>query len=799
MTCKVTPEMAQEARQYDSAESFLRAGGFDVDTLDKAAFGFINGQIIEISPSNLKIKWKDDYLNVLWEIKHSGLSPKQWAKKISLEEPIDISYEKSKFFIEDGHHRYTAAKILKKSLTAKIEIKDRPIDILGAGMKYDDFVRCAWSQSKINEDQMNNSKIILTEQQILLFEDRKQFEALIQKRKSASKPTTDEDISNIEDVSGSDAYLVLAAKIYFNEIDSGFSPQTAKNALKIIFDMLRQHPQVSKMLPKQLFQYNTYSELRQDLKDTLTKIAAKVFYKKLPTKLKDEGEFEKYYVDIANIHLKLVEKNLEKLVLKKSAKLDRLLDFAEKLLSSGDDYVEIKNQYSSRYVDLVYENEEDQILLFAAKDEYGVDLLTENSAWCIREDYGVGYMDYRIDYSNNGSRTFCKLHNLLADQNDYLYFGFFVNRGTIANCYDANDDEASSALSNIIEEFDIDLSKIPNYTYYFEPEYEEEEPEEEEPEEELEDEEDYMLDFHHLAFLLQRRYNIHYYRDAAYFDGYHTPQDISSLGAKFVKFLQSNVKYVDDKLCSDGFFEIYIDDYARIIKQYFPAQTISTKQIIKFFEDYYGGFKFNYHYTGQDLFGDNSTIMDKEPINKFINGLIELELPINLNENKNVVGGFTLLENTSEPITLSKIKSDLEKLKADFARVAQEVYDGWEQDEDGHDEQFGYGGICDAIADAITEIIRSKTQYESFTNYDEYEFHTSTYVYHCYDEEMDENEFEKRAYMISVDIPYWMYESGAAYTWTKKQGVHFSADMVEITDMSSYAENFIDFENCEPI
>jgi hypothetical protein len=53
--------------------------------------------------------------------------------------------------------------------------------------------------------------------------------------------------------------------------------------------------------------------------------------------------------------------------------------------------------------------------------------------------------------------------------------------------------------------------------------------------------------------------------------------------------------------------------------------------------------------------------------------------------------------------------------------------------------------------------------------------------------------------MISVDIPYWMYESGAAYTWTKKQGVHFSADMVEITDMSSYAENFIDFENCEPI
>jgi hypothetical protein len=39
------------------------------------------------------------------------------VKKINLSEPIDISYESNgyglKFYLEDGHHRYFAAKTLK--------------------------------------------------------------------------------------------------------------------------------------------------------------------------------------------------------------------------------------------------------------------------------------------------------------------------------------------------------------------------------------------------------------------------------------------------------------------------------------------------------------------------------------------------------------------------------------------------------------------------------------------------------------------------------------------------------------
>jgi hypothetical protein len=49
------------------------------------------------------------------------------SEKINLSEPIDISYESNgyglKFYLEDGHHRYFAAKTLNKTLNVNLEIK----------------------------------------------------------------------------------------------------------------------------------------------------------------------------------------------------------------------------------------------------------------------------------------------------------------------------------------------------------------------------------------------------------------------------------------------------------------------------------------------------------------------------------------------------------------------------------------------------------------------------------------------------------------------------------------------------
>ena len=136
-------------KQFDSDEQFLRKGGLPTEMLDRMAFGFSEEDIKELSPNQLKIKWKDDLENVKWEVKKSGLSPKAWSSKVNLSEPIDVSFEKNNFYLEDGHHRYFAAKTLKKPLNVNLEIKQNPIIKL-SNLSYDDFHRCLFKQVKTN-------------------------------------------------------------------------------------------------------------------------------------------------------------------------------------------------------------------------------------------------------------------------------------------------------------------------------------------------------------------------------------------------------------------------------------------------------------------------------------------------------------------------------------------------------------------------------------------------------------------------------------------------------------------------
>ena len=67
--------------------------------------------------------------------------------KINLSEPIDVSYEKNKFYIEDGHHRYYAAKILNLPLNVSLQIKQNPV-VKISDLEYDDLMRCIFKQAK---------------------------------------------------------------------------------------------------------------------------------------------------------------------------------------------------------------------------------------------------------------------------------------------------------------------------------------------------------------------------------------------------------------------------------------------------------------------------------------------------------------------------------------------------------------------------------------------------------------------------------------------------------------------------
>lgn len=164
---KLNDEIIQYLNKFNTSEELLRSGGIPIDMLDNLAFGFTEDSIKQLNPNVLKIEWKDDLENVKYEIKKSGLSPKQWASKVDLSEPIDVDYKilnnKLGFYIQDGHHRYTAAKILKKPLNVNLEIKYNPIIAISPNLGYDEFHRLLFNQVKsLNEDNtINDSNNIM--------------------------------------------------------------------------------------------------------------------------------------------------------------------------------------------------------------------------------------------------------------------------------------------------------------------------------------------------------------------------------------------------------------------------------------------------------------------------------------------------------------------------------------------------------------------------------------------------------------------------------------------------------------
>ena len=143
----INKEVFDYVNKFETDEQLLRSGGLPSEMLDRLSFGFSADDIIELSPNKLKIKWKEDLSNVKWEVSKSGLSPRVWSSKVDLSTPIDVSYEKGNFYIEDGHHRYFAAKTLGKNLNINLEIRSNPITNI-CDLSYDDFHRCLFKQIK---------------------------------------------------------------------------------------------------------------------------------------------------------------------------------------------------------------------------------------------------------------------------------------------------------------------------------------------------------------------------------------------------------------------------------------------------------------------------------------------------------------------------------------------------------------------------------------------------------------------------------------------------------------------------
>lgn len=114
----------------------------------------------------------------------------------------------------------------------------------------------------------------------------------------------------------------------------------------------------------------------------------------------------------------------------------------------------------------------------------------------------------------------------------------------------------------------------------------------------------------------------------------------------------------------------------------------------------------------------------------------------------------------------------LERLRPKMAAAAQVVYDDWNQDEDGFDEDVGGGGICDQIAGAIGVVVLSKIRGVDITEGGQ---------------DGDDHAFAvvlSASEAVAIDIPPSRYESGGGYSWRKKSGVVFRPTDIVLEPLS---------------
>lgn len=105
-------------------------------------------------------------------------------------------------------------------------------------------------------------------------------------------------------------------------------------------------------------------------------------------------------------------------------------------------------------------------------------------------------------------------------------------------------------------------------------------------------------------------------------------------------------------------------------------------------------------------------------------------------------------------------------IRAEIARAAQVVYDAWDQDAEGVDEEYGVGGICDDVADAIVDVL-DHAGIEAVSRHDDSSNHTAAYA-----------KLPDGVYY--VDIPFRVYETGSFYCYKKRPDVTFDADDVVV-------------------
>lgn len=100
---------------------------WDVDDLDRLAFGVACGDRLTVDPDRLRLLYPDDLANPQALFDAQGMA---WAWSVSTKELVSLSVDDlGRLCLEDGHHRWLAAKKTGRTLSAEITaVKGRPIE-----------------------------------------------------------------------------------------------------------------------------------------------------------------------------------------------------------------------------------------------------------------------------------------------------------------------------------------------------------------------------------------------------------------------------------------------------------------------------------------------------------------------------------------------------------------------------------------------------------------------------------------------------------------------------------------------
>jgi len=138
------------------------------------------------------------------------------------------------------------------------------------------------------------------------------------------------------------------------------------------------------------------------------------------------------------------------------------------------------------------------------------------------------------------------------------------------------------------------------------------------------------------------------------------------------------------------------------------------------------------------------------------------------------------IEDEFDVSALNSVKDITDVVKDDMVNVAQEQYDGWQQDKHGVNIELGRGGICHLIADDLIGVLYKH-------NIDNVQSVCSSHEQHVY----IVGQFKEGVY--EIDIPYDIYETGGGFTWKKKPDVKFSREDIVISRLSSVPSEYKDY------